>query len=106
MKNEPLAYRMRPKTIDDVISQDHLVGPKAIIRRMLETKRLTSMIFYGPPGIGKTSIAQDIAGSTQYKFRQINAVTKTIKDKKLVVENAKNHAQIKVMIDDNQRLDK
>lgn len=48
MKNEPLAYRMRPKTIDDVISQDHLVGPKAIIRRMVETKRLTSMIFYGP----------------------------------------------------------
>ena len=48
MKNEPLAYRMRPKTIDDVISQNHLVGPKAIIRRMVETKRLTSMIFMAP----------------------------------------------------------
>ncbi|MBF0842442.1 MULTISPECIES: replication-associated recombination protein A [Mammaliicoccus] len=106
MKNEPLAYRMRPKTIDDVISQDHLVGPKAIIRRMVETKRLTSMIFYGPPGIGKTSIAQAIAGSTQYKFRQLNAVTNTKKDMQLVVEEAKISGQVILLLDEIHRLDK
>ncbi|GGI40191.1 replication-associated recombination protein A [Mammaliicoccus stepanovicii] len=106
MKNEPLAYRMRPKTIDDVISQDHLVGPKAIIRRMVNTKRLTSMIFYGPPGIGKTSIAQAIAGSTQYKFRQLNAVTNTKKDMQLVVEEAKMSGQVILLLDEIHRLDK
>lgn len=106
MKNEPLAYRMRPKTIDDVISQNHLVGPKAIIRRMVETKRLTSMIFYGPPGIGKTSIAQAIAGSTQYKFRQLNAVTNTKKDIQLVVEEAKISGQVILLLDEIHRLDK
>ena len=71
---------MRPNTIDEIISQDHLVGTKGIIRRMVETKRLSSIIFYGPPGIGKTSIAKAISGSTQFKFRQLNAVTNTKKD--------------------------
>lgn len=66
---------MRPTNIDEIISQQHLVGPRGIIRRMVETKRLSSMIFYGPPGIGKTSIAKAISGSTDYKFRQLNAVT-------------------------------
>ena len=61
MSTEPLASRMRPKNIDEIISQQHLVGPKGIIRRMVDTKRLSSMIFYGPPGIGKTSIAKVIA---------------------------------------------
>ena len=70
---------MRPNNIDEIISQQHLVGPKGIIRRMVETKRLSSMIFYGPPGIGKTSIAKAISGSTQFKFRQLNAVTNTKK---------------------------
>ncbi|WP_323704665.1 replication-associated recombination protein A [Mammaliicoccus sp. Dog046] len=106
MKNEPLAYRMRPKTIDEVISQAHLVGPKAIIRRMVDTKRLSSMIFYGPPGIGKTSIAQAIAGSTQYKFRQLNAVTNTKKDMQLVVEEAKMSGQVILLLDEIHRLDK
>lgn len=53
MSTEPLASRMRPMNIDEIISQQHLVGPKGIIRRMVDTKRLSSMIFYGPPGIGK-----------------------------------------------------
>ena len=52
MITEPLASRMRPTNIDEIISQQHLVGPRGIIRRMVETKRLSSMIFYGPPGIG------------------------------------------------------
>ncbi len=79
MITEPLASRMRPTNIDEIISQQHLVGPRGIIRRMVETKRLSSMIFYGPPGIGKTSIAKAISGSTDYKFRQLNAVTNSKK---------------------------
>ena len=63
-----LALRMRPRTIDQVIGQQHLVGEGKIIRRMVEANRLSSMILYGPPGIGKTSIASAIAGTTKYGF--------------------------------------
>ena len=104
--NEPLASRMRPNTIDEIISQDHLVGTKGIIRRMVETKRLSSMIFYGPPGIGKTSIAKAISGSTQFKFRQLNAVTNTKKDMQLIVEEAKMSGQVILLLDEIHRLDK
>lgn len=72
---KPLAYRMRPKNIDDVVGQQYLVGPGKIIRRMVEAKLLSSMILYGPPGTGKTSIASAIAGSTKYAFRKMNAAT-------------------------------
>lgn len=106
MSTEPLASRMRPKNIDEIISQQHLVGPKGIIRRMVETKRLSSMIFYGPPGIGKTSIAKAISGSTQFKFRQLNAVTNTKKDMQLAVEEAKMSGQVILLLDEIHRLDK
>ncbi|HFL6398919.1 TPA: replication-associated recombination protein A [Staphylococcus aureus] len=106
MSTEPLASRMRPKNIDEIISQQHLVGPRGIIRRMVDTKKLTSMIFYGPPGIGKTSIAKAISGSTQYKFRQLNAVTNTKKDMQLVVEEAKMSGQVILLLDEIHRLDK
>ncbi|RIP34337.1 replication-associated recombination protein A [Staphylococcus gallinarum] len=97
---------MRPNNIDEIISQQHLVGPKGIIRRMVETKRLSSMIFYGPPGIGKTSIAKAISGSTQFKFRQLNAVTNTKKDMQLIVEEAKMSGQVILLLDEIHRLDK
>ncbi|WIL70785.1 replication-associated recombination protein A [Staphylococcus cohnii] len=106
MMNEPLASRMRPNNIDEIISQDHLVGDKGIIRRMVNTKRLSSMIFYGPPGIGKTSIAKAISGSTQFKFRQLNAVTNTKKDMQLIVEEAKMSGQVILLLDEIHRLDK
>ena len=106
MTNEPLASRMRPNNIDEIISQDHLVGDKGIIRRMVSTKRLSSMIFYGPPGIGKTSIAKAISGSTQFKFRQLNAVTNTKKDMQLIVEEAKMSGQVILLLDEIHRLDK
>lgn len=103
---EPLAYRMRPKTIDDIIGQTHLVGENGIIRRMVKAKRLSSMILYGPPGIGKTSIATAIAGSTATKFRQLNAVTDSKKDLQLVAEEAKMSGQVILLLDEIHRLDK
>lgn len=106
MNTEPLASRMRPQTIDDVIGQTHLVGEKGIIRRMVNAKRLSSMIFYGPPGIGKTSIAQAIAGSTAFKFRQLNAVTNTKKDMQMIVDEAKMSGQVILLLDEIHRLDK
>ena len=74
-----LALRMRPQTIDQVIGQQHLVGEGKIIRRMVEANRLSSMILYGPPGIGKTSIASAIAGTTKYAFRTFNATVDAYK---------------------------
>lgn len=106
MNTEPLASRMRPQTIDDVIGQSHLVGEKGIIRKMVNAKRLSSMIFYGPPGIGKTSIAQAIAGSTAFKFRQLNAVTNTKKDMQMIVDEAKMSGQVILLLDEIHRLDK
>ena len=88
MSTEPLASRMRPKNIDEIISQQHLVGPRGIIRRMVDTK-INFNDFYGPPGIGKTSIAKAISGSTQYKFRQLNAVTNTKKICNLLLKKLK-----------------
>ncbi|MCU5746441.1 replication-associated recombination protein A [Staphylococcus sp. SQ8-PEA] len=106
MAREPLAYRMRPKNIDEIISQQHLVGDKGIIRRMVNTKQLSSMILYGPPGIGKTSIAKAIAGSTNYKFRQLNAVTNSKKDMQMIVDEAKMSGRVILLLDEIHRLDK
>lgn len=103
---EPLAYRMRPQTIDDILGQQHLVGQNGIIRRMVEANRLSSMILYGPPGVGKTSIARAIAGSTNVKFRQLNAVTNTKKDMQIVAEEAKMSGQVILLLDEIHRLDK
>lgn len=86
---QPLAYRMRPEFIDEVVGQQHLVGEGKIIWRMVEAKRLSSIILYGPPGIGKTSIASAIAGSTKYAFRMLNAATDSKSDLNVVVEEAK-----------------
>lgn len=75
-----LARRMRPRNIDEIVGQKHLVGKGKIIRRMVETQLLSSMILYGPPGIGKTSIASAIAGTMNVAFRTFNATTDTKKD--------------------------
>lgn len=85
----PLAYRMRPSNINDVIGQTHLLGENKPIRRMVENKQLSSMILFGPPGIGKTTIAQSIAGSTEIPFRSINAVTSGKKDLEAIVKESK-----------------
>lgn len=102
----PLAYRMRPQKIEDVVGQQHLVGPGKIINRMVKAKILSSMILYGPPGTGKTSIASAIAGSTKYAFRQLNAATDTKKDLQIVAEEAKMSGTVVLLLDEIHRLDK
>lgn len=103
---QPLAFRMRPNNIEDVLGQEHLVGPGKIIRRMVEAKRLASMILYGPPGTGKTSIASAIAGSTKYAFRMLNAATDSKKDLEVVVEEAKMSGTVILLLDEVHRLNK
>ena len=103
---QPLAYRMRPKNLDEIVGQEHLVGNKKIIRRMVEAKLLSSMILYGPPGIGKTSIASAIAGSTKYAFRKLNAATDTKKDLQIVAEEGKMSGTVILLLDEIHRLDK
>ena len=103
---QPLAYRMRPTNIDEIVGQTHLVGPQKIIRRMVDAKLLSSMILYGPPGTGKTSIASAIAGSTQYAFRMLNAATDSKKDLQIVAEEAKMSGTVILLLDEIHRLDK
>ena len=106
MKVQPLAFRMRPRSIEEVVGQQHLVGEGKIIARMVKAKQLSSMILYGPPGIGKTSIASAIAGSTKYAFRSLNAVTNNKKDMEIVVAEAKMSGKVILLLDEVHRLDK
>jgi putative ATPase len=106
MSIKPLAFKMRPRTIDEILGQQHLVGEGKIIDRMVKAKQLSSMILYGPPGIGKTSIASAIAGSTQYRFKTLNAVTNNKKDIQIVVEEAKMSGKVILLLDEVHRLDK
>lgn len=105
-KQQPLAYRMRPNHIDDIIGQDLLVGEGKIIRRMVTAKQLSSMILFGPPGTGKTSMAHAIAKSLQITTRMLNAVTDRKKDMEIVVEEAKMSGQLVLILDEVHRLDK
>ncbi|KGL45375.1 replication-associated recombination protein A [Listeria sp. SHR_NRA_18] len=106
MAIQPLAYRMRPKSLEDIVGQTHLVGKDKVIYRMVKAKQLSSMILYGPPGIGKTSIASAIAGSTKYAFRMLNAVTNNKKDLEIVAAEAKMSGTVILLLDEVHRLDK
>ena len=101
-----LAIRMRPKNINQVIGQKHLVGEGKIIRRMVEANRLSSMILYGPPGIGKTSIASAIAGTTKFAFRTFNATVDSKKRLQEIAEEAKLSGGLVLLLDEIHRLDK
>ena len=103
---KPLAYRMRPKKIEDIVGQQHLVGPGKIIERMVKARLLSSMILYGPPGTGKTSIASAIAGSTKYAFRTLNAATDSKKDLEAIAAEAKMSGTVVLMLDEIHRLTK
>jgi len=106
MNTQPLAYRMRPRVLEEVAGQKHLVGKGKIIYRMVKARQLSSMILFGPPGVGKTSIASAIAGSTDYAFRMLNAVTNNKKDMEIVVEEAKMSGKVILLLDEVHRLDK
>ncbi|WP_282033000.1 replication-associated recombination protein A [Metabacillus indicus] len=103
---KPLAFRMRPESIDEIIGQEHLVGKGKMIERMVKARHLSSMILYGPPGIGKTSIATAIAGSTNTAFRKLNAVVNNKKDMEIVAEEAKMSGKVILILDEVHRLDK
>ena len=87
---EPLAARLRPQTIDEMVGQQHLLGQGKVLRRIIEQDKVSSMIFWGPPGIGKTTLANVIANQTKAKFINFSAVTSGIKEIKAVMQEAEN----------------
>ena len=90
-EKEPLAFRMRPKTLEEYVGQEHVIGPGKLLYRTIKADRLSSIILYGPPGCGKTSLAKVISETTKYKFYKINAVTAGVADIKRVVEETRNY---------------
>lgn len=88
MAHLPLAERLRPQNLDQYIGQRHLVGPEGIIRRMIDTGRVASFILWGPPGVGKTTLARIIANTTKSAFYTLSAVTSGVKDVREVIERA------------------
>ena len=89
--NQPLAYRIRPKTLDDFVGQEHVLGKDKILYRTIQADRLSSIILWGPPGCGKTSLAKVISETTKYKFTKLNAVTSGVSDIKNAIEEARNY---------------
>ena len=88
---QPLAERLRPKTLDEYIGQKHLVGPSAVLRRMIDSGRISSFILWGPPGVGKTTLAQIIAHKLETPFYTLSAVTSGVKDVRDVIEKARSN---------------
>lgn len=87
----PLAARLRPKTLDEVVGQQHIIGEDKLLYRAIKADKISSIIFYGPPGTGKTTLAKVIANTTSAEFKQINATIAGKKDMEAVVDEAKNN---------------
>ena len=98
MNNEPLAYRMSPRSLGEFVGQKHIVGEKKLLRRLIEADNLHSIIFFGPPGTGKTALARIIANMTKSSFVSLNAVTCGISDIKQIVSDTKNQF-FKILMD-------
>ncbi|WP_407269548.1 replication-associated recombination protein A [Radiobacillus sp. PE A8.2] len=106
MSQKPLAFRMRPQSIDEIIGQSHLVGNGKMVKRMVDANRLASMILFGPPGTGKTSMAMALAKNLNLRFKMLNAVVDKKKDMEIAVEEAKMSGQLVLILDEVHRLDK
>lgn len=104
--NEPLAFKLRPKKINDIIGQQHLVGKNKIIYNMVNNKKLFSLILYGKPGIGKTSLANAIINELNFRYKNLNAVVNSKKDFDIVIEEAKMYNGIVLVLDEIHRLNK
>ena len=104
--NEPLAIKLRPKSIDEIIGQKHLVGENGPIRNFVKNKKIFSMILFGNPGIGKTSIATAISNEIDMKYRFFNAVTNDKKDLTVIIEEAKLYGGLILILDEIHRLNK
>ncbi len=89
MSNQPLAERLRPKNLDDYIGQEHLVGKNAVLRKMIESGNISSIILWGPPGVGKTTLAKIIANTLERPFYTLSAINSGVKDVREVIEKAK-----------------
>jgi len=89
-KKEPLAYRMCPRTIDEFVGQEHIIGKGRMLYRMIKADRISSVILYGPPGTGKTALARLIANTTKSNFQMLNAVTAGVADIKRIIEDTQN----------------
>ena len=104
--NQPLATRMRPRTLNDVVGQEHLIGERKILTRIVKSKVLTSIILYGPPGVGKTSIANALSIDLNRKFKSFNASVNTKKELEEVTKDGTIESPIVVLIDEIHRLTK
>ena len=107
----PLADRMRPRTLDEFVGQDHILAPGKLLRRAIEADRVTSLIFFGPPGTGKTTLARIIANTTESHFSTLNAVLAGVKDIREAISNAKDrhryHGQRTILfVDEVHRFNK
>ena len=102
----PLAERVRPKTLDDFIGQTHLVGKQGVIRKMIEKRQLVSMILWGPPGVGKTTLANIIAAQMQRPFKILSAISAGVKEVRAVIEQAKYTQETILFIDEIHRFNK
>lgn len=104
--SKPLALKMAPKSISDVIGQKHLIGDGMVLSNLLKNKKLFSMILYGKPGIGKTSIANALINDLGYRYRFLNATTNSKKDLDVVIEEAKMYGEMVLVMDEIHRLHK
>ncbi|NLB26682.1 MAG: AAA family ATPase, partial [Bacteroidales bacterium] len=87
--NQPLAERLRPKHLNEYIGQNHLVGSNAALRKMIDSGNIPSIIFWGPPGVGKTTLAKIIANTLERPFYTLSAINSGVKDVREVIEKAK-----------------
>src|SRR5438067_10300171 len=110
-RNQPLAARMRPRSLDEFVGQSHILGPGQLLRRAIEADRIQSLIFFGPPGTGKTSLAQIIANQTKSKFERLSGVESNVADMRRVLSSAANRLENKgqstiLFIDEIHRFNK